>query len=353
MQKIKEVSPIPGADAIECATVGGWKVVIKKGEFRPGDLAIYCEIDSWIPHALAPFLSKTEPKIYNNVAGERLRTVRLRGQLSQGLLLSGTICETGLMVRQHNSVMQHIFQEGDDLTEWLGIQKWEAPVPVELAGQVEGVFPSFIPRTDEERCQNLVDDIFVKHHDTRYEVTLKLDGCSFTGFYYNGKPGVCSRNWEIKINDVNANNTLVKTFISSGLMQSLGTIGKNIAIQAELMGPGIQKNREKLSAHCIYIFNIYDIDNAAYLSPADRRQVVSLIYQHGTDPNIVKQAPVVADNVSLSDLGIDNVDSLLTYAEGKSINHPVREGLVYKSVIGDFSFKAVSNSYLLKEDSRD
>ena len=82
--EITYIKPIEGADAIECAIVnGGWPVVVKKGEYQVGDVAIYLEIDSWVPHKLAPFLSKgQEPREYNGVKGERLRTVKLRGPLS-------------------------------------------------------------------------------------------------------------------------------------------------------------------------------------------------------------------------------------------------------------------------------
>ena len=88
IRKIADIRPIPDADAIEVAVVDGWKVVVKKGEYSVGDLAVYIEIDSWVPYELAPFLSKgQEPREYNGVTGERLRTVKLRGQVSQGLLL--------------------------------------------------------------------------------------------------------------------------------------------------------------------------------------------------------------------------------------------------------------------------
>ena len=88
IRKIDDIGPIEGADAIEVATVGGWKVVIKKDEYQVGDLAIYCEIDSWIPTDLAPFLSKgKEPRTYNGIKGEKLKTAKLRGVCSQGLLL--------------------------------------------------------------------------------------------------------------------------------------------------------------------------------------------------------------------------------------------------------------------------
>ena len=93
IRRIDAIGPIDGADAIEVATVGGWKVVVKKGEFKPDQLAVYCEIDSWIPSAVAPFLTKPGhfPKVYEGVEGEKLRTIKLRGQLSQGLLLPLTI----------------------------------------------------------------------------------------------------------------------------------------------------------------------------------------------------------------------------------------------------------------------
>ena len=92
--QITDIKPIEGADAIECAVVeNGWNVVVKKGEYQVNDIAIYCEVDSWIPHELAHFLSKGhEPREYNGVRGERLRTVKLRGTVSQGLLLKIEDC---------------------------------------------------------------------------------------------------------------------------------------------------------------------------------------------------------------------------------------------------------------------
>ena len=91
--RIDSINPIEGADQIEVAQIGGWKVVVKKGEFQVNSLAVYAEVDSWIPHAIAPFLTKPGqfPKVYNDVEGQRLRTIKLRGQISQGLLLPLTI----------------------------------------------------------------------------------------------------------------------------------------------------------------------------------------------------------------------------------------------------------------------
>lgn len=89
IRRIAEVKEIVGADAIEAVRVDGWWVVVKKGEYQVGQLAVYLEVDSWVPTDIAPFLTKAghEPKEYEGIKGERLRTVKLRGQLSQGLLL--------------------------------------------------------------------------------------------------------------------------------------------------------------------------------------------------------------------------------------------------------------------------
>ncbi len=192
IKPITHIKPIEGADAIECAIVdGGWPVVVKKGEYQVGDAALYFEIDSWIPHEIAPFLSKgQEPREYNGVKGERLRTVRLRGQISQGLLLR---LEDAFVNYDKNDPIEY----GVDFSEQLNIQKWEAPIPAQLQGTMKGNFPDFIPRTDQERCQNLHKEIFEEHKDDSYEVTLKLDGSSMTVYINDGEIGVCSRNIDL------------------------------------------------------------------------------------------------------------------------------------------------------------
>ena len=145
VRSIDEIRPIKGADLIELAVVGGWHSVVKKGEFGVGDEIIYCEIDSWIPQTIAPFLCKGEEvREYEGVKGERLRTVKLRGQLSQGLILPISVIDQASLGR--------CLSVGEDVSEILGIIKYEPPIPAQLAGDVVGLFPSFIFKTDEERC---------------------------------------------------------------------------------------------------------------------------------------------------------------------------------------------------------
>lgn len=329
IRRIKEINPIDGADSIELAKVDGWQVVVKKGEFSVGNLVVYCEVDSWIPEHLAPFLFKGRE--FNGVKGERLRTIKLRGQLSQGLILPKPI-----------SLMDAC--EGDVVTSTLGIQKWEKPLPAQLVGQAKGFFPEFLRKTDQERCQNLTREIQDSFDNgDRFEVTIKLDGSSLTAYFKNGEVGVCSRNLELKLNDENSHNTFIKTATETGLLDALKAYGKNIAIQGELMGEGVQGNRENLKQHQIFVFDIYDIDKCEYLTPSERVGVFGEFKNLGFTG---EHCPILHADIALPS---GNVSDLLEFAEGSSLNHPIREGLVFKRMDGQFSFKAISNKFLLKE----
>lgn len=331
VRRIDAVNPIPGADAIEVATVGGWRVVVKRGEFQPGDLAIYCEIDSWIPHEVAPFLSKgQEPREYNGVRGERLRTVKLRGQVSQGLLLP----LNDLLKMKYDGGA--VVEEGDDISELLGIQKYEPPVPAQLAGIARGLFPSFIPKTDQERCQNLVTEIAKwMTADLTWEMTEKLDGSSMTVYHHDGEVGVCSRNLELKEDDSNSFWVVARTH---DLPNRLRALGRNIALQGELIGEGIQGNPYRIRGQGFYLFDIYDIDQSRYLTPVERMAMAEELS--------VVSVPLVATDTTL-----DNVDVLLARAEGKSQLNVLaeREGVVFKcNQRPELHFKAISNRFLLK-----
>jgi len=326
IRKIDALRPIEGADAIECAIVGGWTCVVKRGEYTAGDLAVYCEIDSWIPHELAPFLSKGNfPRVFNEVKGERLRTVKLRGQLSQGLLLD------------RYTVLDKVGEiyEGMDVSELLGIVKYEAPIPAELAGEVKGMFPSRIPKTDQERIQNLSVELEEwKAEQLTWEVTEKLDGSSMTVYVMDGDVGVCSRNLDLKHN---ADNSLWRSAYRHELPAKLANIGRNIAVQGELIGNGIQGNKYQMRDQDFYVYDIYDIDAGRYFTPAERLAFVTE-YK-------LNHCPVL-DTVVLT----HGVDMLLSLAEGKSVLNPKqeREGLVFKCNEKQVSFKAISNRFLLK-----
>lgn len=328
---IHAIDPIPGADAIEVATLGGWKVVVKKDEFKPGDLAVYLEIDSWVPTQLAPFLSKgKEPRKFDGISGERLRTVRLRGQLSQGLLLS---LDTA-------TPWTNSFAVGDDVSEVLGIVKYEPPIDARLAGLVKGPFPGVIPKTDQERAQNLTEEIVAAFEaGLKFEVTEKLEGSSMTCYMIDGEFGVCSRNLDLKLD---ANNTLWAVALADSIEAKMQAVDEywSWAIQGELIGPGIQGNIYKLSKHEFRVFDVYDIQTGKYLPPMARRD---LIERMG-----LKHVPVLLVD---KDLGVGKVEDILTWADDQSrLNEKQsREGIVFKQADGGMTFKAISNRYLLGE----
>lgn len=320
VRKIIDITSIPGADTIECAQVDGWKVVVKKSEFEVGQLALYIEVDAFVPTELASFLSKgKEPREYNGIKGERLRTVKLRQQISQGLLLP----------------LKGEYEEGQDLSDELGIQKYEAPIPAQLAGTVKGNFPSFIPKTDQERIQNLSRELAQwASEDKEWEVTEKLDGSSMTVYLYQGEFGVCSRNLDLKEDE---NNSFWKAARANKLEEKLRAVGRNLALQGELIGEGIQKNQYALQGQEFYLFDIYDIDAGGYM-PARKR--VDLL----TELN-VRHCPILwCDRLKNK-----TCEDILWLAEGESFlnNSAKREGIVFKC--GDDSFKAISNTFLLGE----
>jgi RNA ligase (TIGR02306 family) len=334
IRKIDSLRPIEGADAIECAIVGGWTVVVKKGEYTAGDLAVYCEIDSFIPTAIAPFLTKPGQyaKTFEGVEGERLRTMKLRGQLSQGLLLPFDVLRNAVV----------ILAVDDDVSEFLGITKYEAPIPAALAGEVKGMFPSVIPKTDQERVQNLKAELaewFAE--DLHWEVTEKLEGSSMTVYCIDGEVGVCSRNLDLKRNP---DNSLWRAAIKYDLEEKLKSGGRNLAVQGELVGNGIQGNIYQMRDQDFLVYDIYDIDAGCYLTPFSRAAFVA---EHK-----LNHCPILAYSAGLTDtLGITNMEQVLKFAEGKSVMGMIgceREGLVFKCHERSVSFKSISNKYLLK-----
>lgn len=399
VREISEINDIPGADLIKVASVEGWKVVVKAGEFAPGDKCVFFEVDSYLPMD-DPRFSFLEKNAINwqDIRGARLKTIRLRKQLSQGLALP---------VSAFPEVQP--FLESEELrdinfTGALGIMKWEKILNAQLAGMAKGSFPTFLRKSDQERCQNMGAAIFGydvtyspidltgiptdaiaameqkgelalnatdgKHYrvkqptasrNTRYEVSLKMDGSSMTAYcrlpsiFNEGDPdvGVCSRNLDLKM-DGNDDNAFVK-IAQEGMLEQLEAYckktGRSFAVQGELMGPGIQGNREALKFNTFYVYNIFDIDNSKFLTPTERWEVLARmndLAEQGVG-KYLQHVPILHQSVTLAELGITDMESLLKFAEGPSLVNNVREGVVFKEVNGDQQFKAISNLYLEQE----
>lgn len=327
VRKISSIAPIEGADNIEKITIDGWSCVAKKGEFKEGDLCVYFEIDSFLP--ICPefeFLRKTSYRKMGDIEGFRLKTIKLRGVLSQGLALPLDILSN-----------KKIDVVTDDLADILGVIKYELPIPAQLAGIAKSNFPSFIHKTDQQRVQNIWDDI--KDSEEDFEVTEKLDGTSCTYYLYNGNFGVCSRNLELEFNE---NNTLWKLAKQYDIEKLLRAYGKNIALQGEVIGEGIQKNPHDIKGQDFYLFDIWDIEQQCYLLPDSRRLIRNTFFKN------LKHVFILKDYHDL--LRYTGIEELLASADINPINNKPMEGIVFKSNHRQFSFKVISNSYLLENE---
>jgi RNA ligase (TIGR02306 family) len=250
--------------------------------------------------------------------------------------------------------------EGQDVTECLNIQKWEAVLSAQLQGQAKGNFPTdLIPKTDQERIQNCFGDIqkrakrfatekvwnaeteTLEEHpvvlpadftEPTYEVTLKLDGTSCTIFRWEDELRVCSRNLELKINDENADNTFVAMALKVG-----HRIPDGIALQGEIWGESIQGNKENIKGQRFSVFDMFDIKKHEYIPPSMRR--------HFCETRGIDHVPVLVTACKAP----DSVDEGLVLADGPGIHAKLREGIVYKcNEDTSFSFKIISNEWLVR-----
>ena len=324
IERIRDLEEIQNADFLLKAKILGWQVIIRKDdEFQEGDLCVYVRVDSVLP----------EKEEFNFLKSKnyRIRPIKLRGVLSQGIAFKLDILPAAI---------QNEAKEGMDVTDVIGVKHYEKPIPVRLDGEFLGNFPHQIPKSDEIRIQ-AVPNVLKRHQGTPVYISEKLDGTSATFFLLNDEFGVCSRNKQL-VRD--QENSFWSIAIKNNIEEKLRNIGKNLAIQGELVGKGINRNNYDLPGHEIYIFSIYDIDKSTYFEYED---LVSLI--HKLD---LKGVPII-DKDLLLDHSINDLENL---AEGKSLinlNIP-REGIVVRSMaetsdheIGHLSFKVINPEYEL------
>lgn len=369
---IDKLIPIEDADRIELALVGGWQVVVQKGLYTEGTKVVYYEIDSLIPldkpvgQGLEGVSSKLKFEI-DNAAYARIKTMKLRKQLSQGYC-------TPLNVAGVDSKAA----VGTDVTKLLGVLKYEKKEESLMnnfggvSGKASLGFPSFIPKTDQTRIQN-ISNIYLVAVESKeeFEESFKLDGSSLTAWVKDAASGVASRNVGFRVEDQKRgffetlkdwfdqywnqgkavhrcewdrvtkadDNPFTQMAIKAGLLEAIKRDGRNLAIQGEMVGPSIQKNFEGVKENEFYCYDVFLIDEQRYMLPSERIKFC-------TDQGI-KHVPI---NYT-GPLKADTVVEAIARADGPSgLNGKYREGFVYKSTTRDFSFKVVSNNYLMKEE---
>jgi RNA ligase (TIGR02306 family) len=334
---IEKIYPIPKADKICVALIKGWQCVIRINDFQEGDLAIYYTIDS------IPDLSDPNTELIASRGG-RVKTIKLRGVVSQGLLAPLSWLES----RGHDITN---LKEGDDVTEQMGVTKYIAAEELDQylpAGQSLGddglrtSFPASVPKSDETRLQNsphLLDYI----SDRSIVITRKEDGCSATFVFDRGEFRVCGRNFTWSVPS-NSSRNYFAIANKMNLQEKMTALNRNIALQGELVGPKINGNRMRLEEYSLRVFNIWDLENNRYLLWDEVTDICSRLG--------VETVPVVYRGRA-AELDL-TVASFLKMADDQSyLKNVLAEGIVVKTdddIGGRVSFKVISNKYLLKHD---
>lgn len=348
VREVKEILPIEGADKIELVKIDGWQVVSGKGNFKVGDYALFHEIDSFLDTTKEQYKFLEKDTIdWNGIRGARIKTKKLRGVISQGLALP---------VKEFPEVMTVLSDianddldvdvSGLDFTELLGVVKWER-IDSNSGGPNnirKDNFPYFIQKTDQERIQNLFDYV---DREIQYEVSQKMDGSSMTIFIRKNnddqpKFGVCSRNFELEENE---SSNFWKAVKLHNIQEKLKNCYNEIALQGELVGPGVNGNRHKFKELDYYVFNVFDITTQEYLNPLAALNFCEMMG--------IKYVPVL----EYRKFDFNNIDEAVNYSE--TIQNG--EGVVFKQCrphciisVGKkqppASFKIISPKYLIKYD---
>ena len=340
IQKVWDIQPIPDADRLELARVMGWQCVVNKSQFQKGDLGVYFEIDSFLPvRPEFEFLRNSSYK-KTDIMGEgfKLRSMKFRGQISQGLILP---LDTFPELSDKTDI-----EVGQDVSDLLGVKKWEIEERATTGGNVIGTLPYDVPHTDETRVQS-EPDLIQAFAGLEYYISTKMDGSSHSlsidknGFHVTG------HNYEYKDDDSSSFYTFIKERGYREMMERFYKHQglKTFTVQGEFCAPGIQKNPLRLTRPEWYVFTVRINGQRVNL---ETMQIVAYI--------------LGAPTVPIEEVGMDlpskypTVESLLKRADGNYDTGGRKEGIVirttqpvYNEIIGGpLSMKVVSNKYLLK-----
>lgn len=347
IQRIRKIMPIAGADRLESATVLGWNCVVQKNQFKEGDLCLYFEIDSFLPDCdfyrnseTFDFLIKTSYKPTDwQGNGFRIRTQKIRGMISQGLVLPmAVIDEVGTLFSDRKFELK----ENEDITDVFGVVKFEPPEFSTGVGITKNPLRHGIYKTDETRIQTF-PEVIKELYDKPYYITTKMDGTSVTMFSKDGEFGITGHEKEFVLNDECLFYLYAK---QHNIPNKISSLARNIAFQGEFCGPSIQKNRCGLKNYDWFVFNIQDLDSLHFLPFKD---VVNICNELD-----IPMVPIIETGDSFN----YTEEELIELADGLYPTGKRREGIVVRpqeemyseALNGRLSFKVINNKYLLKNN---
>lgn len=358
VQKVKAIRPIEGADRIEVVQVLNWDCVAQKGLYDVGDLVIYFEIDSLLPDI--PMLEWLKKSAWSQKLNKyKISTHKFRNQISQGLIIP--IRDLTEMYNQINgtSLSSIDYDEGDDLTGLLKIEKYEPPVSNGPLGEIIS-HEWYVPKTDEERIQVCAENVlpeYMKIDQNEWYASIKLDGTSCTVGLFEDTFLIGGRNQWYK--GPNMYTETVKKYgdIETKAREYLEATGVYVVFQGELCGPGIQSNKLGLKEKEWFIFNVF----VSTTGKMDSYEKLDLIGMLGMCERFgLKHVPLVNAEDKFDFKATNNIDETVenllkyvdnfkyrTYFEDASPNQIV-EGLVFRMNDMTNSFKVISNKFLLK-----
>ena len=376
VQTVKTIKPIEGADRIEVVQVLNWDCVAKKGDFKTGDKVVYFEIDSLLPDIPAfEFLKGSSWS--QKLNKYKISTHKFRNQISQGLVIPlKQIYEllTQLGVYEREECLPVIFDnelkiltkenvpdnlEGYDLTEILGIEKYEPPVSNGPLGDLIH-HEWYVPKTDEERIQVCAENVLPKYVESEQDdwyASIKLDGTSCTVGLFDDGFLIGGRNQWYKGPNMYTETVNKDNNMKLKLENYKAINGLYLAFQGELCGPGIQGNKLGLEEKEWFVFNAFvsktgKIDS--YIK-CDLLRMMKLCEELG-----LKHVPIIEEKDEFKFNPEENVDNtverLLEYVDGikyrdyfeNASPNQIAEGVVFRLEDMTNSFKVISNKFLLK-----
>lgn len=358
IRPVKDKKVIPKADKIERLIVDGWNVVSQVNNFQVGDYGVFFEVDSGLPveDARFSFMESVGRKDFHGKIVYRVKTIRLRGTLSQGLMMPLDMFPEIIEHLEVNDLtVEDAYQQKIDFAELLDVVKYEPPLKIRGADSA-GNFPFWIRKTDQERINNVFDEFNEDFKAMSFFATYKMNGSSATYAYItdidkhidtletddeNGQFFVCSRTQTLKDSKTSPFHVAADTMkIKSKLKDFHEQTGRNIAIQGELLGRGIQGTIEKIYDYTVHFFSVYDIDNQEYLPFSQAIEIF----------NDLQLKTVQVYDIFEPFIRFDTVDDFIEYSDNlPPIHADIPEGIVYHSCSEPVvSFKAISSKFLLK-----